>query len=543
LNLPNRRYARGLLLLAFSLLLVSFSLVSTAGYALSLPAKNPAEFNPAAQEPLQNANTATSSATTTTAAASTTSTTTNSTTSSVAPVTPQFANWPAWHEYMSNVPTPHAGCSVATYPNHVWQPTQCGTAPSALLQPSAGNTGDWAVQSQSSGTCPPSCIGSSTGSFPSVSGLTSEYDGGATGCSPAGLQNKGGVSTFSCGDGGANDFSLQINSQKAFITQSNYIQSAGGSIFNAQGWEQFDFTNDPNGPHGASIFISYWLINYNENGVCPGTPPPGGISWRAVGPNCFSNGPSMSVPSQTVSNLGALVFTASANYGNSGNDVVTICIGNKCYKEAMPDQVLNLYKVWNQSEFNILGVQGGSQAVFNSGTTITVENTLKDQSGKQIVPSCYGGGTTGESNNLYLGACAVKDDSIVFPESNGIQALVTGVASGSGSVSPNCPLCLEPAHVSVTVKATPSSGWQFSSWSTQTGISCILLAQGGNTNPCGQLKDLPKSFNFDMPGNDVKLEATFIPVITVSYTIHGGGTPPQYPPSTTLRMVFRKVSS
>ena len=46
LNLINRRYARGLLFLAFSLLLISFSLVSAAGYALSLPAISPAGFNP-----------------------------------------------------------------------------------------------------------------------------------------------------------------------------------------------------------------------------------------------------------------------------------------------------------------------------------------------------------------------------------------------------------------------------------------------------------------------------------------------------------------
>ncbi|MGA8904763.1 MAG: hypothetical protein WB661_07120, partial [Candidatus Bathyarchaeia archaeon] len=73
------------------------------------------------------------------------------------------------------------------------------------------------------------------------------------------------------------------------------------------------------------------------------------------------------------------------------------------------------------------------------------------------------------------------------------QTLTTNVASGSGFVSPNCPSgCSEVVGSSVTVTATPSPGWQFSAWSTQTGISC-------STNPC----------TFSMPNNAVTLKATF----------------------------------
>ena len=65
-------------------------------------------------------------------------------------------------------------------------------------------------------------------------------------------------------------------------------------------------------------------------------------------------------------------------------------------------------------------------------------------------------------------------------------SLVTGVDAGSGSVDPNCLAptgCGEAFNIgkTVTVTATPASGWQFASWSTQTGASCI----GGPTvNPC-----------------------------------------------------------
>jgi glucose/arabinose dehydrogenase len=78
------------------------------------------------------------------------------------------------------------------------------------------------------------------------------------------------------------------------------------------------------------------------------------------------------------------------------------------------------------------------------------------------------------------------------------QVLFTGVDSGSGSVNPNCPGpngCQETVEQSVTVTATPNSGWQFSSWSTQTGISC-------SGNPCA----------FSMSNNPVTLKATFTAV-------------------------------
>jgi hypothetical protein len=86
-------------------------------------------------------------------------------------------------------------------------------------------------------------------------------------------------------------------------------------------------------------------------------------------------------------------------------------------------------------------------------------------------------------------------DSIYAVHVGQIDALTTGVDSGSGSATPNCPSgCTETVGSSQTVTATPSSGWQFLSWSTQTGISC-------SSNPC----------TFNMPNNAVTLKATFTP--------------------------------
>ena len=77
-----------------------------------------------------------------------------------------------------------------------------------------------------------------------------------------------------------------------------------------------------------------------------------------------------------------------------------------------------------------------------------------------------------------------------------VLLLITGVDAGQGSVAPSCPSptgCLWPVGGPVTITATPSAGWQFSSWSTQIGQSCSAAL-------C----------TFIMPDNPVTLKATFI---------------------------------
>ena len=82
------------------------------------------------------------------------------------------------------------------------------------------------------------------------------------------------------------------------------------------------------------------------------------------------------------------------------------------------DDVLDLYQTWTTSEFNVFGDAGGSQAVFNAGTSITVQNALTDESGNPITPSCLPGGTTGESTNLFLGPCSAGGSGISFTEAS-----------------------------------------------------------------------------------------------------------------------------
>jgi hypothetical protein len=82
--------------------------------------------------------------------------------------------------------------------------------------------------------------------------------------------------------------------------------------------------------------------------------------------------------------------------------------------------VLYLATVWKESEFNVVGNAGGSEAQFNSGSSITVKVAVSD--GSTSAPSCVAdSGTTGESNNLNLGSCSASSGStpsIQFTESN-----------------------------------------------------------------------------------------------------------------------------
>ena len=161
------------------------------------------------------------------------------------------SNWHAWHEHIRRTAAPQAGCFHVTYPSTVWNQTQCVSAPLRPLLPSlpstVGNGNDEVAQS------PGTLIGSSFGSFQSISGLTSETD-----------------SMF-----GANLFTLQDNAN-TFLTSTTYTGSR-----QTTGWEQFVYEND------GFVYIQYWLINYQSTyGSCPST----GLGLWAEAPGCHIQG-------------------------------------------------------------------------------------------------------------------------------------------------------------------------------------------------------------------------------------------------------------
>jgi len=305
---------------------------------------------------------------------------------------PTFVNWAAWQAYIVKVPTPQAGCFEANYPNPVWQQVQCG--PVSYQPHSVGNGNDWVAQ-----------VGGGSGKL-----LT--YVIGSLGST--GLQSEKDVKS-----NGPNVYSLQINSNFGFPVTYYGKKTTG--------WEQFLFDNQGTttsvGPPYGSILIEYWLLSYHKDyGKCPPAsqnPPGGGSGWLRSGDDCFfnTNGPSFT-PDVPATNLYLLTFSAEAHVASK--DSVGLCIFlGKCYSYSVTATVLSLWKQWKQSEFNVFGICCSTQAVFNSGTTITVTQLLEDHLGVAFgTASCKSGGTTGETNNLNLGSCSTGDTWIDFTESN-----------------------------------------------------------------------------------------------------------------------------
>lgn len=407
-------------------------------------------------------------------------------TSTAATNGPVPADWPSWRTQVSRIPTPQAGCFTVAYPSTIWQPTQCTTAPSLPLQPSPATVGGSTSNTVGDGNdevaqSPGTIIGSSIGTLLTV-GVTSEID---VCVGPPPFCTSGGE--------GANAYGLQVNSQFPFTTSTTYTDGR-----TAHGWEQFVYVTDPSNAFVTGTYIQYWLIGYHSTyGVCPNTAPPGGgfngSPWANFGNDCVSNSPITLTPQEPATSLTSLSLAGYANIGS--NDEVLFCVsGGSCYSVTVTEHVLNLYLNWIDSEFNVFGYGDGSQAQFNTGTTITVTNTLKDQGGSVISPSCVNTGYTGETNNLNLGSCTPNGISgqIVFSESKPPTVIFNtnptsfvgssppgsiSACSGSftnGESSQNC-----GAGFSATANS-PSSpvGWQFDHWTWTGGVSCI----GSNTN-------------------------------------------------------------
>ena len=427
----------------------------------------------------------------------------------------QFSNWPAWKAYMSHIPTPTVGCFSATYPTPIWRSVPCATAPNLPLKPpkpsTAGNGNDWVANSGST------IIGSSTGSFSSVSGLTSESDS---------------MGSLNCGStGGANCFGLQDNSQ-FFPTDTPYTGNK-----QTTGWEQFVVINNDGGQ--TDVFIQYWLLGYGS--PCPSTGPPGGSPWMGYEGDCYANSPSTEDPSyEAATNLAKLTLEGFANVGSMDEDLYCIN-GGSCYSVSITDQVVNLYENWRYSEFNVFGFCCGSQANFNSGTSITVVNSLEDQSGNAIVPSCANTGFTGETNNLNLGSCSPNSNGqIVFPESNGAATFTYslsnsgGIAVTQGSSNSNTiTATLQTGSAkSVTLSCTsglPSgASCSFNPSSGSPTFSSTLTVSTTGSTPTG-------SYTITVNGSPAATSPTSFSLIvnpatpqvtmTVYYSIIGGGTP------------------
>ena len=323
-----------------------------------------------------------------------------------------------WRETMVHMETPRQGCFRAAFPSTLWEEVSCHTAnmhahsvprrPQSGLPQTTGNGVDYVLAA-------PGLISQTVGSFPSVSGVTAESSVGV----PA-FDNLGVL--------GPNEYTLQIN------TNNNSTTSAcAGATDICTVWQQFIYATDYLGTGTAAVYMEYWLIGWGP--TCPS-------GWATQGIDCWTNSAYTDAPDVPITSLGGLKMTGTAVSG--GNDTVTFANGTTAYSLSAPDSVVQIGTVWKESEFNVLGDTGGSEAEFVGFPSITVN--VAAQFGSTTAPGCLSGaGTTGETNNLTLGSCVTAGgstpsiqftESITAPAPDGVGYYLAGcgVTEGGGFV-------------------------------------------------------------------------------------------------------------
>jgi hypothetical protein len=316
----------------------------------------------------------------------------------------------AWRDTMHQVQVPGEGCFHASFPSTRWEAVECAPAPayrSALPKPAnpyagredtIGNAYDFVAESPSG-----KFFSLAAGSFPTVTGVTSEKSVG--------------VPAF--GDGGilgANEYTLQVN--------TNFYHSAAcGSYSKCLAWQQYVLsTNTPVSLTSSQltgdteVFIEYWLIDYGSSrrASCPSGFINGGADAEGPGVDCVQNTAATLIYKGQIpiTSLAGLTLSGSAAAG--GTDAATVTYDSEAYTATVKDSYTDIASGWSEAEFNVFGNAGGSEAEFNSsGVAITAKVALTY--GSTTAPTCLApskdAGTTGETNNLTAGSCTATGGS------------------------------------------------------------------------------------------------------------------------------------
>ncbi len=272
----------------------------------------------------------------------------------------QAARLAEWQQGLAQLPEMGSGCYQASYPSLQWQATPCQVAPAMPMQPAVvGNGKDYSAKV--TGT-----ISQATGSFNGVSPTTTEQ--GQYGGSGSQL---------------ANTYSLQLNSE--FFSTPTCSKSANPA--SCLGWQQFVYDS-----HANIVFMQYWLIRYNA--TCPS-------GWFTFSNDCYRNSAASRFAGGQISAAGLATTKLLASAVAGGKDEVSLSNGSgKATLVSASDNVVDLAKVWNTSEFNVFGDGGGGEAFFGSKTTIESQTSLHATS--SAAPKCVKEGFTAETNNLSL---------------------------------------------------------------------------------------------------------------------------------------------
>ncbi|WP_266159897.1 hypothetical protein [Dyella silvatica] len=328
-----------------------------------------------------------------------------------------------WHEKLRQMGPPAEGCFHASYPSVIWEKVTCGPRPtyrsSRIARPvqtspvaRSANVGSVESQiigngtdytAQASGT-----IKSATGSFPTVTGVTSEK---GVNVMFGGQMSNGTI--------GSNQYTLQLNTD--INPSSTACTKLGYS--SCQVWEQFLYSTDAytDGTHPMT-WIQSWVYPSQSDYDSYGCPTSAG--WTdatdSSGPACVNNSNGYAVPQLSIAKLASMKLAGAVSA--NGSDTVTLTVGKDVYSNKVSDKTVYAALWWKGTEFTLVGNGGGSQASFNKGSSIKMNLAINDGSTK--APKCLGPkgqGYTGETNNLTLGACTAAggtSPSISFTASN-----------------------------------------------------------------------------------------------------------------------------
>ena len=333
---------------------------------------------------------------------------------------PTAAERANWRKELQAAPRPSRGCYTAIYPERQWREVACTTPPTKLYLPRPGGL----TQLDKVGGGGPDFtavvtghITEAEGSFDSVTGVTA---------TPA--------------------YSLQLNTD--FFSTSTC--SSSPSTATCRGWEQFIY------PSSGGGFIQYWLIDYGPPGTtCPAPQGatcvagqsstdgwcPQTLNWGSPPtPRIFcviNSVGATTAPATPATSLGQLrVDGAASGVGGATNDAITVTVAGTPHGAAGNNYFPDLGTQWQKAEFNVFGDGGGSQAVFNSGSSATVR--VEVASGTTLGPGCVLGSFTAKSNNMTLqntapAAASGALPALVFAETN--PAPAGGTADCSDAVS------------------------------------------------------------------------------------------------------------
>jgi hypothetical protein len=403
-----------------------------------------------------------------------------------------------WHKAIMKIPTPKKGCFTAEYPNTAWRETPCKTPPHKLYLPR--RTG--ATRTQQVG-------GASDADFVAVvSGNMTEAEGSfdkANVTSECDVQcpNQICPSNPSCIGGEANSFSLQLNTNPFSGTTTC---ESSPTPKQCKGWEQFVYAQDQNCSECiGDVFIQYWLLNFGPAGTaCPSPVAPANecdtfgvvsnqwcsFQFTPTGPVfCVMNGPGSASPlTVPISLLYELALIGDTASGGKSTDSTEMVEGGTAFLATGGNIFPDLGTLWKDTEFNVFGNGGGSEAVFNNGAAIQVRTSVS--SGITNGPACKDVSFTGESNNLTLvnsapTAMMFSMPALVFSESNPAPSGATCADATSVGVPPPPP---PPPPSVIKAKITVSTGNDNARsdtelWATINGEPAFCLKPSNNANP------------------------------------------------------------